>query len=275
MTSSTPAGPAATTPARSTSRRPRPSSPAGRAWPSRNTAVGRPPATAARRTSSRRSAWPSTWAPDEVGRCLDEVGIGFMSAPLYHPAMKHAAQTRREIGIRTVFNILGPLTNPAGAPRPGALGTPTLTRPGRKARRGAPAPRLPPRPRRPRRRRRGRADRSRERRASIEVADGRTEEWFVSPGDVGVAAAALEDVAGGEPGRERGDGPPGPRRSGGAHARGRGAERRARRSWWEAARTISVPAWSAHGRRSNPARHASVLDRLVELSGELAEESAT
>ncbi len=44
-----------------------------------------------------------------------EVGIGFMFAPVFHPAMKHASAPRREIGIRTVFNILGPLTNPAGA----------------------------------------------------------------------------------------------------------------------------------------------------------------
>lgn len=53
--------------------------------------------------------------PEAVGRCIDEVGIGFMYAPLFHPAMRFAGPTRREIGIRTVFNILGPLTNPAGA----------------------------------------------------------------------------------------------------------------------------------------------------------------
>lgn len=53
--------------------------------------------------------------PGEVAHCLDRVGIGFMFAPMYHPAMKHAAGPRREIGIRTVFNVLGPLTNPAGA----------------------------------------------------------------------------------------------------------------------------------------------------------------
>ena len=53
--------------------------------------------------------------PREVAKCLDEVGIGFMFAPVFHPAMKYAAPPRREIGIRTVFNILGPLTNPAGA----------------------------------------------------------------------------------------------------------------------------------------------------------------
>ena len=52
---------------------------------------------------------------EAVAKCLDEVGIGFMFAPTFHPAMKYAAAPRREIGIRTVFNILGPLTNPAKA----------------------------------------------------------------------------------------------------------------------------------------------------------------
>ncbi len=51
----------------------------------------------------------------QVAQCLEEVGIGFMFAPLFHPAMKYAAAPRRELGIRTIFNILGPLTNPAGA----------------------------------------------------------------------------------------------------------------------------------------------------------------
>ena len=50
-----------------------------------------------------------------VAKCVDEVGIGFLFAPMLHPAMKHAIGPRREIGIRTIFNILGPLTNPAGA----------------------------------------------------------------------------------------------------------------------------------------------------------------
>ncbi len=53
---------------------------------------------------------------DVVRRCIGEVGMGFLFAPLLHGAMKHAIGPRREIGIRTVFNILGPLTNPAGAP---------------------------------------------------------------------------------------------------------------------------------------------------------------
>ena len=53
--------------------------------------------------------------PDQVAQCIRDVGIGFMFAQTFHPAMKHVAGPRREIGIRTVFNILGPLTNPAGA----------------------------------------------------------------------------------------------------------------------------------------------------------------
>lgn len=54
-------------------------------------------------------------SPEAVGRCVDEIGIGFLYAPLLHGAMKHAIIPRREIGIRTIFNLLGPLTNPAGA----------------------------------------------------------------------------------------------------------------------------------------------------------------
>jgi anthranilate phosphoribosyltransferase len=55
--------------------------------------------------------------PEGVARCVGETGFGFMFAPLYHPAMRHAIGPRREIGVRTVFNILGPITNPAGARR--------------------------------------------------------------------------------------------------------------------------------------------------------------
>lgn len=56
-----------------------------------------------------------TLTADQVGKCIDECGIGFLFAPMLHPAMKHAVGPRKEIGIRTVFNILGPMTNPAGA----------------------------------------------------------------------------------------------------------------------------------------------------------------
>ena len=54
-------------------------------------------------------------SPEAVAQCVNEVGVGFMFAPAFHPAMRYAGPVRQEIGIRTVFNILGPLTNPAGA----------------------------------------------------------------------------------------------------------------------------------------------------------------
>jgi anthranilate phosphoribosyltransferase len=56
-----------------------------------------------------------TLTPEQVGQCVDDVGIGFMFAPNHHSSMKHAAPVRKELGVRTIFNILGPLTNPAGA----------------------------------------------------------------------------------------------------------------------------------------------------------------
>jgi anthranilate phosphoribosyltransferase len=59
---------------------------------------------------------PLTLSPQAVARSIEETGIGFMFAPNHHPAMKNVAPVRRELGVRTIFNILGPLTNPAGAP---------------------------------------------------------------------------------------------------------------------------------------------------------------
>jgi anthranilate phosphoribosyltransferase len=56
-------------------------------------------------------------SPEVVERCLRDVGIAFFFAPTFHPAMRHAAQARRDLGVRTAFNLLGPLTNPAGASR--------------------------------------------------------------------------------------------------------------------------------------------------------------
>ena len=53
--------------------------------------------------------------PEQVARCIDEIGIGFIFAPLFHPAMKNVGPVRKELGIRTIFNLLGPLVNPAGA----------------------------------------------------------------------------------------------------------------------------------------------------------------
>ena len=80
----------------------------------------RRPVRGARRERSART-------PAIVERCLDEAGIAFLFAPTFHPSMRHAGPTRKELGVRTAFNLLGPLTNPAGAsrqlvgvPRPGA-----------------------------------------------------------------------------------------------------------------------------------------------------------
>jgi len=55
-------------------------------------------------------------SPEQIARCIAEVGVGFMFAPNHHPAMKNVAAVRKELGVRTIFNILGPLTNPASAP---------------------------------------------------------------------------------------------------------------------------------------------------------------
>jgi anthranilate phosphoribosyltransferase len=60
---------------------------------------------------------PLDLTPDQVARAIEEVGVGFMFAPAHHTAMRHAIGPRKELGIRTIFNILGPLTNPAGVKR--------------------------------------------------------------------------------------------------------------------------------------------------------------
>jgi anthranilate phosphoribosyltransferase len=135
-------------------------------------------------------------APADVARCIDEVGFGFMFAPRHHATMKHVVPVRRDLGVHTVFNFLGPLTNPAGASRQvlgvsdrhfqetiaealvglgceralvvaGEDGVDELTTAGETR--------------------------------VVEVADGGTEEWFVRPEDAGVEPAPLDAIAGGEP----------------------------------------------------------------------------
>ena len=88
---------------------------------------------------------------DVVARCIREAGIGFLFAAKLHASMKHAIGPRREMGVRTVFNILGPLTNPAGARRQ-LIGVYDAA-PHRDYGRGAAQPRLRARDGRPRRRR--------------------------------------------------------------------------------------------------------------------------
>jgi anthranilate phosphoribosyltransferase len=76
---------------------------------------------ACRRNRAARTCWKALGAhielaPEQVAECIERTGIGFMFAPLHHPAMQVVSPVRREMGVRTMFNILGPLTNPAGAP---------------------------------------------------------------------------------------------------------------------------------------------------------------
>ncbi len=134
--------------------------------------------------------------PEQVGRCIDEVGFGFMFAPRHHAAMAHVIPARKALGVRTIFNFLGPLTNPAGAPRQ-LLGVSdrhyqetiaeALLELGTEramvvaAEDGVDELSLSARTR------------------VIEVAEGRTAEWFVEPGELGLGEAELADVAGGSP----------------------------------------------------------------------------
>jgi len=134
--------------------------------------------------------------PGQVGRCIDEVGFGFMFAPRHHRAMANVVPVRRALGVRTIFNFLGPLTNPAGAERQllgvadrhyqetiaealvglGSVRAMVVT-----AEDGVDEISIAARTR------------------VIEVRDGGTEEHFVEPGDFGLSTAELEDVAGGAP----------------------------------------------------------------------------
>ena len=154
-------------------------------------------------------------APKQVGRCIDEVGFGFMFAPRHHAAMAHVVPVRKALGVRTIFNFLGPLTNPAGARRQ-LLGvsdrhyqeTIAEALVGLGSERALVVAAED-----------GVDELSTSARTRvIEVADGRTAEWFAEPGEHGLAAAELDDVAGGSPEENAAasravlGGEPGPRR---------------------------------------------------------------
>jgi anthranilate phosphoribosyltransferase len=134
--------------------------------------------------------------PAQVGRCIDEVGFGFMFAPRHHKAMAHVVPVRKQLAVRTIFNFLGPLTNPAGAPRQllgvsdrhyqetiaeALVGLGSARAMVVSAEDGVDEISISARTR------------------VIEVRDGGTEEHFVAPGDFGLSEAELEDVAGGSP----------------------------------------------------------------------------
>jgi anthranilate phosphoribosyltransferase len=134
--------------------------------------------------------------PDQVARCIDEFGFGFMFAPRHHSAMANVMPARKELGVRTIFNFLGPLTNPAGASRQllgvsdrryqetiaealvglGAQSALVVS-----AEDGLDELSISSRTR------------------VIEVKEGGTEEWFVEPGEFGLGEGTIEEIAGGEP----------------------------------------------------------------------------
>lgn len=134
--------------------------------------------------------------PAEVGRCIDEIGFGFMFAPRHHAAMANVVPVRKALGVRTVFNFLGPLTNPAGAERQllgvadrhyqetiaeALAGLGSVRAMVVSSEDGVDELSTSARTR------------------VIEVADGRTGEWFVEPGEFGLRPSQLEQVAGGSP----------------------------------------------------------------------------
>ena len=116
---STPAAPAATVPRPSTSRPPRRLVVAAAGVPVAKHGNRAVSGTAAAPTCWRRSGSSSTCRPPTLATLLADVGFAFLFAPRCHPALRHAAAVRRELGIRTIFNLLGPLTNPAGGAAPG------------------------------------------------------------------------------------------------------------------------------------------------------------
>jgi anthranilate phosphoribosyltransferase len=134
--------------------------------------------------------------PGQVGRCIDEVGFGFMFAPRHHEAMAHVVPVRKQLGVRTIFNFLGPLTNPAGAQRQllgvsdrhyqetiaeALVGLGSERAMVVSAEDGVDELSISARTR------------------VIEVKHGGTEEHYVEPGDFGFAVAELDQVAGGTP----------------------------------------------------------------------------
>ena len=134
--------------------------------------------------------------PEQVARCIEEIGFGFMFAPRHHVAMAHVVPVRKELGVRTIFNFLRPLTNPAGAERQllgvsdshyqetiaeALVGLGSVRAMVVAAEDGLDELSISARTR------------------VIEVVDGGTAEWFVEPGELGLEEAELEDVAGGTP----------------------------------------------------------------------------
>ncbi|MGH2729908.1 MAG: anthranilate phosphoribosyltransferase, partial [Actinomycetota bacterium] len=132
--------------------------------------------------------------PRGVATCISDVGIGFCFAPVFHPAMRHAASPRRELGVGTVFNFLGPLTNPAGATRQ-ALGVadPSMVEIMVEALRGLGSEHVVA----------FHGDKGVDELTTsgpsqiVELAGGAVRRWTLDPADLGLAPAGLDAVAGG------------------------------------------------------------------------------
>jgi anthranilate phosphoribosyltransferase len=134
-------------------------------------------------------------SPDQVATCIDEVGFGFMFAPKHHKATAHVVPVRKELAVRTIFNFLGPLTNPAGAERQ-LLGVSdrnfqetiaeALIGLGCEHALVVSADN-------------GMDELALGRTRVVEVKGGGTEEWFAEPEDFGLQSASVEEIAGGEP----------------------------------------------------------------------------
>ena len=139
--------------------------------------------------------------PEQVARCVETVGFGFMFAPAYHPAMRHVGPTRREIGVRTVFNILGPLTNPGGRALPDA-GRGRRETPAADGRGAEPAG-LRAGAGRLWRGRRGRGLAEPRRRASARCAEGQLREYTITPESLGLPERSRDEVRGGDRNRTR------------------------------------------------------------------------
>lgn len=134
--------------------------------------------------------------PEQVAECIERTGFGFMFAQVFHPAMKHAAGPRREIGVRTVFNILGPLTNPAGAQHQ-LLG---VARPEIAAKMAAALQRLDGRHVLVVHGSDGVDELSISAASTVhELRDGTLREYSVTPEDAGLSAAPADAIGGGTP----------------------------------------------------------------------------
>jgi anthranilate phosphoribosyltransferase len=205
-------------------------------------------------------------SPQQVATCVEEIGFGFMFAPRHHRAMAHVVPVRKELGVRTIFNFLGPLTNPAGASRQllgvsdrhyqetiaeALLGLGSAQALVVAADDGIDEISVSTRTR------------------VIEVKGGSTEEWFVDPAELGIEPAPLEEVAGGAPEENAAavraifEGERGPRRQ--LVALNAGA------AIYLAGRAPDLAAGVAAARQAIDSGAAQrVLERLVETTGRLA-----